>query len=59
MVETKTKFEQITGGTLVEGYGLTESHVATHANPLKGKNMPGSIGRASFGVVLVKRSWPL
>ncbi|MCZ2112396.1 MAG: long-chain fatty acid--CoA ligase [Anaerolineae bacterium] len=44
MVETKRKFEELTGGVLVEGYGLTESHVATHANPLHGKNVPGSIG---------------
>ena len=50
MVETKKKFEQLTGGTLVEGYGLTESHVATHANPLKGKNPPGSIGLPLPGV---------
>ncbi len=50
MVETKRKFEELTGGTLVEGYGLTESHVATHANPLKGKNPPGSIGLPLPGV---------
>jgi long-chain acyl-CoA synthetase len=28
----------------VEGYGLTEAHVATHANPVNGENRPGSIG---------------
>ena len=50
LVETKKKFEELTGGTLVEGYGLTESHVATHANPLKGKNPPGSIGLPLPGV---------
>lgn len=50
LVDTKKKFEQLTGGTLVEGYGLTESHVATHANPLKGKNPPGSIGLPLPGV---------
>lgn len=44
MLETKRKFEELTGGILVEGYGLTESHVATHANPLHGRNVPGSIG---------------
>ena len=44
LVETKQRFEELTGGKLVEGYGLTESHVATHANPLNGKNPPGSIG---------------
>ena len=50
MVETKRKFEELTGGTLVEGYGMTESHVATHANPLHGKNPPGSIGLPLPGV---------
>lgn len=39
--ETKTRFEQITHGKLVEGYGLTEAHVATHANPIDGENRPG------------------
>ena len=41
LLETKTRFEEITGGKLVEGYGLTEAHVATHANPLHGENRPG------------------
>ena len=44
MAETKTSFEKITGGKLVEGYGLTESHVVSHANPLLGDNRIGSIG---------------
>lgn len=39
--ETKMRFEEITGGKLVEGYGLTEAHVATHANPIHGENRPG------------------
>lgn len=44
MVETKNRFEELTGGKLVEGYGLTEAHVVTHANPLNGENRAGSIG---------------
>ncbi len=44
MAETKKRFEEITGGKLVEGYGLTESHVVSHANPLLGDNRTGSIG---------------
>lgn len=48
--ETKRKFEELTGGKLVEGYGLTESHVATHANPINGLNPPGSIGLPLPGV---------
>lgn len=42
--ETKRRFEELTGGKLVEGYGLTEAHVATHANPIHGENRAGSIG---------------
>jgi long-chain acyl-CoA synthetase len=44
LLETKQRFEELTGGKLVEGYGLTEAHVATHANPLLGENRAGSIG---------------
>ncbi len=50
LVDTKLKFEQLSGGKLVEGYGLTESHVATHANPINSKNVPGSIGLPLPGV---------
>ncbi|MFQ5942792.1 MAG: long-chain fatty acid--CoA ligase [Anaerolineales bacterium] len=42
--ETKVKFEELTGGKLVEGFGLTESLVATHANPIMGESRIGSIG---------------
>src|SRR3990170_4937260 len=42
--ETKERFEQLTGGKLVEGFGLSEAPTATHCNPLNGKNPPGSIG---------------
>jgi long-chain acyl-CoA synthetase len=48
--ETKGRFEELTGGKLVEGYGLTEAHVATHANPINGKNPKGSIGLPLPGV---------
>ena len=44
LMETKRRFEEITGGKLVEGYGLTEAHVVSHANPLNGDNREGSIG---------------
>jgi long-chain acyl-CoA synthetase len=50
LVDTKKRFEELTGGTLVEGYGLTESHVATHANPIERVNKPGSIGMPLPGV---------
>lgn len=44
LIDTKTRFEELTGGRLVEGYGLTESHVVSHANPIDGPNRAGSIG---------------
>lgn len=43
-VEVKARFEQITGGKLVEGYGLTEAAPVTHCNPIYGVNKAGSIG---------------
>nr|WP_106780256.1 long-chain-fatty-acid--CoA ligase [Lysinibacillus timonensis] len=43
-VEVQDKFEAITGGKLVEGYGLTETSPVTHANFIWGKRVKGSIG---------------
>ncbi|MBS4194914.1 AMP-binding protein [Lederbergia citri] len=44
-VEVQQKFEELTGGKLVEGYGLTESSPVTHANFIYGqKRVKGSIG---------------
>lgn len=44
MRETKEKFEALTGGTVFEGYGMSETPTATHCNPLLGENRTGSIG---------------
>ncbi len=46
MVETAKRFGEMTGGHLVEGYGLTEAAPVTHCNPLfgLGKQKVGSIG---------------
>ncbi|WP_075620008.1 AMP-binding protein [Paenisporosarcina indica] len=44
-IEVQEKFERITGGKLVEGYGLTESSPVTHANFVWAKNrVKGSVG---------------
>ncbi len=42
--EVQAQFEKLTGGRLVEGYGLTEASPVTHANPLEGTRKTGSIG---------------
>jgi long-chain acyl-CoA synthetase len=41
---TKETFEQLSGGKLVEAYGMSEAPTATHANPLHGENRTGSVG---------------
>jgi len=43
-VEVAKEFEKITGGKLVEGYGLSEASPVTHCNPIWGKRVFGSIG---------------
>ncbi|GLC88358.1 long-chain-fatty-acid--CoA ligase [Lysinibacillus piscis] len=43
-VEVQEQFEAVTGGKLVEGYGLTETSPVTHATPIWGKRVKGSIG---------------
>lgn len=42
--ETKERFEELSGGRLIEGYGLSEAPTATHCNPVLGINKTGSIG---------------
>uniref|UniRef100_A0A7C3MAY6 Long-chain fatty acid--CoA ligase n=1 Tax=Archaeoglobus fulgidus TaxID=2234 RepID=A0A7C3MAY6_ARCFL len=43
-VEIKRKFEAVTGGKLVEGYGLSETSPVALGNPVYGLNKEGSIG---------------
>jgi long-chain acyl-CoA synthetase len=42
--EVQERFEELTGGRLVEAYGLTEASPATHVNPPYGRSKIGSIG---------------
>jgi len=44
MAETKKRFEELTGGVIVEGYSLTEAQMAVIANPVVGEKKLGSVG---------------
>jgi long-chain acyl-CoA synthetase len=44
LAETKNTFEEMTGGTIAEGYSLTEAMMACIVNPALGKKKTGSIG---------------
>lgn len=44
MAETKKRFEELTGGRIVEGYSLTEATMACCVNPLRGETKIGSVG---------------
>jgi long-chain acyl-CoA synthetase len=41
---TKREFERLSGGVLLEGFGMSEMPTATHVNPVHGENRTGSIG---------------
>jgi long-chain acyl-CoA synthetase len=43
-VEVLQRFEQLTGGKISEGFGLTETSPVTHCNPLFSQRKVGSIG---------------
>jgi long-chain acyl-CoA synthetase len=43
-VEVIDQFERLAGGTLNEGYGLSEASPVTHSTPSLGRRKPGSIG---------------
>jgi long-chain acyl-CoA synthetase len=44
LAETKRRFEELTGGHIVEGYSLTEAMLACAVNPVEGPNKLGSVG---------------
>ncbi|MBU7028326.1 MAG: long-chain fatty acid--CoA ligase [Theionarchaea archaeon] len=43
-VEVLEEFERVTGGLILEGFGMTETSPVTHINPMVGKRKVGSIG---------------
>ncbi|MBK1662998.1 dicarboxylate--CoA ligase PimA [Rhodospirillum rubrum] len=55
-IEVKTRFEELTGCTLIEGYGLSEASPVVCCNPLDGAIKPGSIGQPLPGTTVEIRS---
>lgn len=49
-LEVMERFEQLTGGKVLEGYGLTEAAPVTHSNPVSGLRKKGSVGLPFPGV---------
>jgi long-chain acyl-CoA synthetase len=43
-MEVARRFEELTGGRLIEGYGLSEASPVTHANPIHEGRRIGTIG---------------
>ena len=44
LAETKKRFEEVTGGRIIEAYSLTEAVLAACVNPYRGANKIGSVG---------------
>jgi long-chain acyl-CoA synthetase len=42
--DVQNRFEELTKGRIIEGYGLTETSPVTHLNPIAGRRKSGSIG---------------
>ncbi|MEM3087248.1 MAG: long-chain fatty acid--CoA ligase [Halobacteria archaeon] len=49
-LEVLRKFEELTGGVIAEGYGMTEMCAGSHVNPPFGKRKPGTVGIPLPGV---------
>ena len=44
LLETKERYEALTGGRIIEGYALTESTMAAVMTPVQGRFKPGAVG---------------
>ncbi|NUO64145.1 MAG: AMP-binding protein [Gemmatimonadaceae bacterium] len=44
LAETRRRFEELTGGVIMEGYSLTEAQMAVIGNPAVGEKKLGSVG---------------
>ena len=42
--DVQQRFETLTGSTIIEGFGMSETSPVTHVNPLKGMRKIGSVG---------------
>ncbi len=51
--QVHTRFEEVTGVRLVEGYGLTESSGVVSANPYAGTRKKGTIGQPVAGTEII------
>ena len=52
LYETKKRFEDLTGGRIVEGYGLTETTMACCVSPYRGQWKQGSVGMPCPDVIV-------
>jgi long-chain acyl-CoA synthetase len=44
LMDTKERFERLTGGRIIEGFGMTESMMAAVITPVRGQYKPGAVG---------------